>query len=323
MMLLFKKLIIVSSLFFSTSFAYAAINATIESFPEFPKAYDAVTLTLKSYSFDTDLAKITWKVDGKIVSSGYGLKSLKVTAKGTGEVSVVQVSVVLPNNDTVSLDFILSPQSIDLVWEAAESYTPPFYEGKTLPGEGSLIRVVAFPSFVENGVGVPPTSVAYTWTVNDSVVPSASGMGKQTLTTRLDYLSDSSVVKVVARTAGGSFAEERITITPNDISPLFYKHDPILGTDLSITVGKRIEVTKEVSLKLEPFFISQVVGSDSGESYLWTIDGLPVTTQTPTMITLRPKEKSYGVKTISVLVENTKRRLQQTKAVLEVVFDTR
>jgi hypothetical protein len=258
-----------------------------------------------------------------VFASGYGLKSIKLNAKGTGEVTVVEVLAVLPNNDSVTLNFNLSPQSVDLVWEAVESYTPPFYEGKALPGEGSVIRVTAFPSFVENGRGVAPSSVAYSWSVNDESVPYASGMGKQSLTTRLDYLSDSANVRVLAQTAGGSVGEATIKIVPSDMQPKLYEYDSILGPNYAKALGKRVEITKEISLKLEPFFVSKVDGPDIGESYFWTLDNLPLKTQTPTSVTLLPKEKSYGVKNLGIAIENTRRRLQQSFLSLEVVFDTR
>ena len=128
---------------------------------------------------------------------------------------------------------------------------------------------------------------------------------------------------VVARSAGGSLAESTVTVVPNDIHPFFYIYDPILGPDYSSALGKRLETRSEVSLKLEPFFLSKVVGGDTGESYFWTLDGFPITTQTPTLVVLRPKEKTFGFKNLSVVIENIKRRLQQTTLELEVVFDTR
>lgn len=304
-------------------FATAAIIAEIVPSPEYPKAYEDVSLTIRTFSFDVDLAFITWKVDSRVFASGVGVKSIKVNTKSTGTVTPIEARAVLPNGDSVTLVFNLSAQSVDLVWEALESYTPPFYEGLSLPGEGALVKVVAFPSFVENGVGIPPNNVAYAWTVNDQRMPAASGLGKQTLTTRLDYLSDSTIIKVLARTPGGSVAESSITILPNEIDPLFYLYDPILGVNYAHAITKRFEMTKEASLKLEPYYLSRVAGQDTGESYFWTIDGVAVTTQTPTLISLRPKEKSYGVKNLAVAIENTKRRLQQAAASLEIVFDSR
>lgn len=303
--------------------ASAELRGEIRISPEYPKAYEQITVTLRSYSFDVDLAMITWKVDNKVFASGFGLKSIKINAKGTGEVTQIEASIVLPNKDSLVVFYNLSPQTVDLVWEAVESYVPPFYEGKALPGEGSLVRIVALPSFVEGGRLVNPALVAYSWKINDSNLSSLSGTGRQTLTTRLDYLSEENVVEVIARTAGGNTARSRITIIPSPIIPIFYRYDDILGVDHANAINKRLETTKEVSLSVEPFYVSKLSGSSSGDEYFWTLDGLPIKTNSPTHVVLRPKENSYGVKRLAVSIENIKRRLQQASASLEIVFDSR
>src|SRR4051812_22976069 len=84
------------------SSAHAAIVAQIEPTPEYPRAYEDVTLTLKTYSFDVDLAFITWKVNGQVVKSQIGAKSIKVNAKSTGTVTPIEAKAVLPNGDSVT-----------------------------------------------------------------------------------------------------------------------------------------------------------------------------------------------------------------------------
>lgn len=303
--------------------AHAELRAEIKTTPDYPKAYDPVTLTVVTYSFEADLATITWKINGKVVASGLGMTSLKTTMGGTGEYTVAEALIVLPNKDSLTVAIALSPQSVDLAWEAVESYTPPFYEGKSLPAEGALVRVTALPTFVDNGRLVDPSQIFYTWYVNDSVSASLSGIGKQVLVTRLDYFADETNFRVVAKTTSGLVAESTIKIQPFPISPVFYKYDPLLGVDLSKAITRRLEITKEISLKLEPYFISKVDGADSGDTYSWSMDNLPIRTQTPTLVVLKPKEKSYGVKSLSVSMQNTKRRLQEAIASLEVVFDSR
>jgi hypothetical protein len=318
-------LFIFSFIFFLTTLQQTAaeLRGEIVVFPEYPQAYEPVTVTLKSYSFDVDLALISWKIDGRAFSSGYGLKSIKIAAKGTGDITQIEASVLLPNNDSLVVVYNLSPQTVDLVWEAVESYVPPFYEGKALPGEGSLIRIIALPSFVEGGRLVNPNLVAYAWKMNDDNLASFSGTGKQTLTTRLDYLTEENVIEVTARTAGGSIARSRITIIPSPILPIFYKYDEVLGINRAQAITKRLEMTKEVSLSVEPYYISKISGANSGDTYSWSLDGLPIQTTLPNKIVLRPKENSYGIKKLIVSIENTKRRLQQTSTALELVFDSR
>ncbi|MDQ5962797.1 MAG: hypothetical protein QG653_604 [Patescibacteria group bacterium] len=321
-----KKIVFIV-FFFSLALHVDWVNAELRGelivSPEYPKAYDSVTFRMQSYSFDVDLALITWRVNGEVVDSGLGKKTLTIKAGGTGEITSVEAKASISKTDSITLVYNLSPQSVDLVWEAIESQVPPFYEGKALPGEGAVVRVVALPSFVENGRLVNPASVSYSWSVNDAPLLSQSGAGKQTLTTRLDYLADASVVDVVAKTISGGVARSRITIYPTATLPVFYQYDDILGLDRSYAITKRLETKKDISLKLVPYYLSKVESSDPGDTYMWSLDGLPIKTESPTLITLRPKENTYGSKKLTVTMENSKRRLQQAVAELLVVFDSR
>jgi hypothetical protein len=42
-----------------------------------------------------------------------------------------------------------------------------------------------------------------------------------------------------------------------------------------------------------------------------------------TLLVLKPKDNAYGARTLSVVVGNTLRTLQEAKNELEIVFDTR
>lgn len=322
-----KKLIFFAlSFIFSFGFAQvsqAELRGNIIASPEYPKAYEQVTLRLQSYSFDVDLALITWTVNGKVFDSGLGKKSITIKAGGTGELTRIEARAIISDTDSITLFYNLSPQTVDLVWEAVESYVPPFYEGKALPGDGSMIRVTALPSFVENGRLVNPASVVYEWTMNDQALPSQSGTGKQTLTTKLDYLSDESTISVTARSLSGVVAKSRITIYPTEIKPVFYRYDDIFGLDRSYAITGRLETKKEITFRLIPYFISKISTQPQAEEYSWSLDGLPIKTQGNDTVTLKPKEGTYGAKKLVVKIENTKRYLQQTTAELLVVFDAR
>ena len=159
--------------------------------------------------------------------------------------------------------------------------------------------------------------------MNDNFITSGSGRGKSVLNSRLDYLSNENVFKVVARAEDGSTAENRITILPNNISPIFYLKDPILGIDLTHAIEKRFETTKEFTLSLVPYFVSSRNGLGSSVNYSWTLDGLLITPNSNTDVTLRPKDNSYGSKFLSVSIDNAKRYLQKAQSDLNVVFDTR
>lgn len=288
--------------------------------PPSPGPYESVTIKLESYSFDPTRSKITWSVNNKIVKSGYGETSISLKTGAEGTQIIVHVSAITNDSKKYENEIELAPQSINLVWEAIESYVPPFYKGKALPGEGSLVKITALPSFYSQGKKVPAENISYNWSFNGSVVQNLSGYGKQSFTTYLDYLSNENEIKVIAQTLDGNSAEKRITIIPNKIDPVFYEYDPTLGPNYASALPNYLEIKKDLFLVVEPYFVSSKGAAASGLEYNWSLNGMPVTPTDNTHLTLHPKEGYVGVSTITVSLSNTKRILQEIEKKIEIAF---
>lgn len=310
-----KKIILISFCFllFKTVFADNEISVVFE--PKNPKPYSQVKISLISYAYDLNTLLITWESGGKIISKGFGNKTIKVSTQGSGSSSEIKVTVSTPEGDLASL-FYVKPSNVDLIYESLESYTPIFYEGKALPGEGSSIKVFAIPSFSSK-------NISYLWYVNDEYIESASGNNKNTLVTKLDYLRDSTTIKVKVRDESGNESDNSIDIYPHSPMPLFYFEDDILGTVRSRAIENRLEATTDFNLILSPYFLS-TKGQPAGfDSYTWTLGGRSLFPEDNLRISFQPKKDSYGENTLSVLISNTKRRLQTAEINLNMVFDTR
>lgn len=303
--------------------ASAEMEASVYLTPEYPSPHQSVVLTLSSYSFDPNVATITWKANGNTLLSGLGAKRLTLTTGEVGQVIPITVTAVLADGTSISKSTVVTPQSVDLLYEGKESYVPPFYEGRSLPGEGSAVRIAAFPSLSDGGTKLPSSNLSFNWYLNGEFLERASGLGRSSVTLALDYLSDATEVRVLVRTPRGNAAEKTMSIRPHAVLPTLYKYDEVLGTDFSSAFFRRMEITKDATISLEPFYLSTRNGLEQTAGYAWYLDGLPVTPQEKTILSLRPKANTSGVRTLRVTVENTKRALQQAKEELEIIFDTR
>lgn len=306
-----------------TTQAQARLTGELSVFPKNPNPFDEVTISLESYGFDVDGARITWTVGGSMVATGVGEKTIKLRMGGAGTQTTLTVLAIASSGEELRLGTTLSPQSVSLVWESPESYVPPFYEGKALAGEGSTVHVFAIPEIIEKGKRLLPSEVSYSWYVNEKFLSSASGRGKNVLVTKLDYLSSEHDIRVVARSPSGFQAEQKLTLETREPLPTFYISDELLGTNLTQALRRRFETTNEVSLAVVPYYMSLRGDLSSTGSYSWAINGSPIATGKDNVLLLRPQTGTSGARTISVSLEQTKRRLQNMQASLEVVFDTR
>lgn len=317
---LFFFIVLIS--FLSPFALFAQTDASLSLTPENPVPFQDVVVTLVSYSFDVNVATVTWSANGKTLSSGLGKKSITLPVGDVGQEIRLTVKATLADGSSVTQQITISPQSVDLVYEAKESYVPPFYAGRALPAEGSNVKITALPILVESGRKVPDSSLSYNWYVNGEYKSGSSGVGKPSIQTALDYLSEATEIRVLVRSPRGNVAEKTISVPPHDVMPLLYPYNELLGTDLSQTFIRRLELSKEITLSLEPFYLSTRT-MEGTASYDWYLDGLPVTPQEKTVLTLRPKADSYGTRMLTVAVAQTRRRLQKAEAALEVIFDTR
>ncbi len=321
------KKIILSILFFgatltcSFSLAYAQFDETIELYPKNPEPKSDVTLTFKSYSFDANTASLVWTVNGKKVLEGEGETKLIIRTGDVGDTTTVMVRASTVSGFNIAQSITITPASVMMMYESPKSYVPLLYEGRSLPGEGALVRVTAFPSIGDSGALVSPSRLSYTWYINDQLFKAVSGAGKQSALIRLDYLQSKNDIKVIVRSPGGASAEKTITIYPHAVMPLLYTFDSVLGVDYTKLIDKRFETVKEFIISLEPFYVSDEESKRA--SFVWYLDGFPSTPLGGRILALQPKENSYGTKMLTIDVYGTDKRLQKASTKTELIFDTR
>lgn len=304
-----------------SSLSFAQVAATIKLNPKNPEPKSPVTLTFVSYSFDANTASIKWKVNGKTVLEGVGKTSLTLKTGNVGETSSVSVDVSTVSGFKVSQSIDITPSSVILIYESPKSYVPPFYEGRSLPGEGALVDVTALPSIGDEGSLVDPSNLSYSWYVNNELFKSASGLGKQKLRVRLDYLQNKNTIKVIVRSPYGNVGEKSIPIYSRTVMPMIYEYDTTLGVNFTKAIEKRYETVKDFTISLEPFYVSSEESKPA--SYTWYLDGLPTTPLNGRILALQPKENSYGTKLLSIDVYGADKRLQKANISAELIFDTR
>lgn len=303
------------------SFVSAAISATISVVPINPSPKSTVTLTFESYTLNMSTSMITWKINNQVVLEGQGQKKLSIKTGDVGESAIVTATALAADGSTITQSINITPSSIVLLYEAPKSYVPLLYEGRSLPSSGALTRISALPSLSDAGVPVSPSNLSYTWYMDDTIMRDGSGLGKQSITVRLDSLKTKSEIKVVARSPLGNTGEKKITIYPHQVMPILYKYDSILGTNFTNAIERRFEAVSDFTLSLEPFYVSDE--DNKPATYIWYLDGLPATPLGGRILGLAPKANSYGTKLLTISVLGADRRIQKTELKTELIFDTR
>lgn len=256
-------IIIIFNTFLPSNINAVSTDILVNATPENPAPGENVNITLKSYVNNLDIVLISWSVNGKNVSSGIGKKSFFLNAPNAGEETNVIATTSLPDG-AKDTKIIIRPSVMVLLYQAMDSYVPPFYKGKALPSPDSLVKVVALPEISALGSSeslrrslVDPKNMTYAWKKDYTNNQDGSGYGKNTFTYINDYLEDSNNIGVIARTTDQKYSSSsNIDIETTEIKIIFYKNDIKLGTiwDLALSDGHRI-VGDEI-LEAAPYFIS-------------------------------------------------------------------
>lgn len=290
--------------------------------PENPAPNQSVTITLSSYVDNLDSVLITWSVDGKKVLSGVGDKSFSLTAPALGKKTNVIATISLSDGD-LNETIPIKPALITMLWQANDSYVPPFYEGKALPTPQSQIKVVAIPEIKNGSSFVDPANMTYAWQLDQTNDANNSGYGKNSFVYVSDYLDNSNGVSVNASTLDQQDSitgSVNVTTTTPKID--FYKNDPTMGTiwDQAITDGYNI--TGNEIIQAAPYFISPKDPRNPFLTFIWSLNGsqVSVPTYSKTLLPIQTQAGIHGTSQIDLEVNNIHSLVNTASREIDVNF---
>ena len=294
------------------------INVT----PENPAPGENTKITLNSYVSNLDSVLIEWFVDDQKVLSGIGKKSFSLTAPASGEERIVTISISLPDG-SIDKRIVVKPSVTVLLWQANDSYTPPFYRGKALPTPDSEIKVVAMPEIKTGSSIVNPNNLVYSWKQDYNNMQEASGYGKNFYLYINDYLEDSNNISVVASTTDQkSSSTANINVGTTDVKILFYKNDINMGTLWEHALPDMYRIEGDALLEAAPYFISPNDLRIPILSWIWSINDNTIETPTvkKNLIPLKVPTGTSGTSKIKLNIENKYRIFGTASGEINLTF---
>ena len=305
---LFLCLLMIGGLIFtSQAFALSPSSISVNIAPPNPAPGENVNITLSSFSANLDSVTISWFVNGKSALSGIGKKSFSVSAGLAGSSTQVLAKILLPDGE-INKNIVIRPSAMVLLWQANDSYVPPFYKGKALLSEESDVKIVAMPEVKIGGVMVSPKNMTYSWKKNYTNMPEGSGYGKNAFTFSTDYLEDTNNISVVAETIDQSYSSEgsinTITTSPQ-IS--FYKNDPEIGIIWERALPDTHRIQGDEVVVATPYFFSPKDLRRPEVIFSWFINDIMINRPSfqKNLMPLRVEMGTSGTSKLKVQVEST------------------
>ncbi len=284
--------------------------------PEYPKAFDEVTISIKSYAMDLQRSLIRWYVDGKLLSEKTALTQLSVQAGNYGTTKTVKIQVIAADGRVAEKSIFITPSDLSLVWQA-DTYTPPFYKGKRLYSASSDILMMAIPSGKYDS-----DKIIFTWKQDADVIPNSGGLGKNTITIPGTLVTREKMIIVEAISVDGTYhARQIVTLSPIFTKVLMYENNPLFGVWYENALVKNQTIASaEFKVAAYPFFFSTKSRFLDDVQYLWSVNGAGATTASgKSSITLQ-RDQSISKAGLGVEARHKSKILQDAKTSVNLNF---
>lgn len=315
-------LIAVFGLFGTTVQAASSSSILVNIMPPNPSPYEDVAISLNSYANDLDSVLINWSVNGKSVLSGIGRKLFSLKAPAAGAETIVTAIIALPAGN-IETRMIIRPSVMVLLWQANDSYVPPFYKGKALPSADSEIKVVAMPEVKISSGLIDPKNMTYAWKKDYTNDQGASGYGKNFFLYTNDYLEDSNSISVVASTVDQKYSSQAsIAIGTAQPKILFYKNDNSLGTIWEKILANPHKIQGDETVVAIPYFISPKEIQNPRLIWNWFINDIIVNVLgfKKNLLPLKVQAGTSGISKLKLEIENRDKIFQTTSKEINIEF---
>lgn len=322
---LYGIIFVVVIIMFSPLFLYAENisglydgDINVETIPENPQPYENVTIILSSYATDLNKAMIEWENESKVLLSGYGKTSYSFKTLGPDSSVYFNIKITPTGYyQPIIKNVGVNTSEVELLWEAVDGYTPPFYKGKSFVSREGAIKVVAIPN--TRKTSSIKGKVTYNWKRDGDSVLSASGYNKNSYVFMNKELNPTEKVTVTASSLDNQYNATK-TIEIPTISPkiIFYKKSPTEGVLYNkALVDDDYLVGEEMTIVAEPYFLA-IKGKEGIFDYTWKINGDPIKTPIKkTELTVAPTSRG-GYANISLTLENFNTLFQKVIGQLKI-----
>jgi hypothetical protein len=288
--------------------------------PEFPSAFENVSIRLDSNSIDLNRYTIDWVTDDFQHITGTGKRYFTMTTGGYGTRKKITVTISGAGTRIVKT-ITLTPQDATLLWEAVDSYVPPFYYGKKLAGQESLIKFSALPNFQGGLKSTHLNDAIYLWTRNNNRVLNMGGYEHDSLLIQHNKLRAEEKMTVDISTVAGNTKAQKTVIVPISSPQIhwYYRDNYNYRKPLSIDRGLRVG-QGDTNIIAEPYFFSLNKVNDLNFTWKMNNETLYLDPSAPKQELLVRNPNQSGQVTFSTSIENPKTFLQTASGATTLYF---
>ncbi len=294
--------------------------------PTRPRVGDTVEISTEMYGTPIKDALFTWYVDGKEYEKGIGRSKISFfLAKKT----TVRLVILTGEGSATEEVWNFNPQNTVIVWES-NTYTPPFYKGKSLYTPESSIILHALNLDAKN----PLTNnyYNYNWKVDGKVIGEESGVGRNTYIYQGDLLLQEPYFEVnmtgISAFRNGSRdtgsdsqidSTAAIRVQTFDTNVFMYESTPLLGILFTQQISDTFKFIKsEATLVAYPLYFG--IPSSLSGVYKWSVNNELIKENTNSISFKKTRDNEESILSLSI---EQPRSLLQSRDISYIIDTTR
>jgi hypothetical protein len=290
-------------------------GVSIKTVPTYPDPSTSFTASIDDYASIERVTGIIWRVNGEIFANAANERSVTHYTEEAGKTTVIEAILTFTSGRTEIVTKRITPRYLDIVVEA-QTRTPGFFMGRSLPSNESVVNVTAILSNNTISTG----NLFYTWRLNNTVVGGGAQRGKDK-TSIITPPGGSFLISLEVTTLSGEILGRRTVSIPS-VTPTvhFYEKSSLYG--LSNRALSKLNLTGDsITMQAEPYNLA--IGTYNQPDFVeWKINGTVV--QNPSLnpyeITLSAENQTFSASTIDFHVRNLSSLLQGVRGQFKLNF---
>lgn len=302
---------------FTNSGSGAGSSAHLRVSPQYYEPNSSISVELDAYSINTNGATIQWFVDGAEQINAQNNRTLQLEAGALGNTQTVRAIITQASGAQIPVTTTIRPVRIDMLVEA-DTLTPAFYAGRSLPSSGSAVRVTALPF---TGNGQEPDQFSYSWKVGEDNINGGVARPGQNSVTFTPSFDTATRVQVTVLNSDGATITTRTLVIPIVKPELhFYEINPLRGIQTKALNSEHIFQGSEMQVRAEPYYMSRGLAREDLH-IAWKLNNRSITSPSndPQQISLR-RQGSRGSFTLEFEMRNLNELLQGVKDDITLQF---
>lgn len=278
--------------------------------PSKPKVGDLVDIEAKMYGTPVKDAIFIWTLNSKEYKKGQGLSKISFYVEKETKVSVTIFTV---KGTSIVKEWVFNPENVVIFWES-NTYTPPFYKGKSLYTTES--QLILHGLNLDQPNPLTNSYANYVWKINGKVKGGDSGVAKNSYVYQGDILQQeplfellySNITNYQQTTKTQAVSTRSILKVQTLQSDIFtYEKTPLLGVLFNKKVSSSFLVEKKESTFVAyPLYYS--VESSLTPKYSWFINNELVKSNSNSLTFKKVKDNEQSF--LDINIKNPKSLLQ-------------